>query len=470
MSFSSQYIILSLILLFNYSNCLYILPLNTSYDDWKQEKLVFKNLFYNKIFTELNIGNPTKTLPTFIKSEDYCSYILPSSSCPVETEYDSEKSSTFKSITDYDLDFKDFTDTCLANEEISLSTNIKDSKSNLKSLNFNKFYYKKKTDELPYLSGAFGFKLQNKQNEECQSFIENLGKETKDNQFTFEYFDEDENEDNARIVIGDYPHEYNKSFYSTNEYVKIFMNDSAVKTKDDFHLIFKEVYFYEDNRINSSRKIRINDESLLEASFIFEQNMFTVPIQFWNDYVSFFEKYGAMGICGMSYIDERYASIECLKDYISKADLDIHFPTIFIEHNNTNFTFEFSKDELIREYGDKMYFMIAVDTENPYRWGLGKIFMKKYLCTFNAKEKSVGIYTGFKGEDVDYSFNFFDSGIYVLLILGGNILVVLGCCMYGLISKCTKSPVDPTIMIESFSGTVDDLNKNLNGNQSKKKR
>ena len=234
MSNSSKYIFLSLIILFKYySNCLYILPLNTTYDDWEQDELIFQNFFYNKIFTELKIGNPSNTLSTFIKSEDNCSYIAPSYLCKIETEYEPNKSETFKNITDYNLVFKNFSNSCLANESIYLSTNINDYKSNLKNVSFNKFYYAPKntsSEKLPYICGVFGFRLQNEQNEECQSFIENFdeNKETKDSLVSIEYFEEDKN--NSRIVIGEYPHVYNKSFYSEDNYIKIFMNDSAIKT------------------------------------------------------------------------------------------------------------------------------------------------------------------------------------------------------------------------------------------------
>lgn len=474
MSNSSRYIFLSLIILFNYySNCLYILPLNTTYEDWEKDELVSKNFFYNKIFTELKIGDPSDTLPTFIKSGDYCSYIAFYTS-KIKTNYDATKSETFKSLTDYNLVYKDFNNSCLANERISLSTNLNNYKSDLTNVNFSKFYYapnNTKSQEMPYLSGVFGFKLQKEQNEECQSFIENFGENEKDRLVSIEYSEDEE--DNSRIVIGEYPHVYDKNLYSEDNFIKIFMNDSAVKTKGDYHLLFKEAYFYEENMIGSSRKISINDANLLESNFIFEQNMFTVPEEFFISYVvDFFAKYGSS--CNITTIDNRYISYVCHKKSISNADIYAHFPTIFLEHKEANFTFEFTYEELLKEKNEKLYLMMALDTLNENMWGLGKIFMEKYLCTFNSKEKSVGIYTKRNENSEDYSFDFLDSGIYVILILGGNILVVVGCIMYALISKCTKSSVDPTIMIESFSGTVDDLKKTLKednintGNKPKK--
>ena len=86
--------------------------------------------------------------------------------------------------------------------------------------------------------------------------------------------------------------------------------------------------------------------------------------------------------------------------------------------------------------------------------------MQKYLLNFDYKNKSIGYYYGTQEsnntDDNDNdknkeTFDFIENGIYVILILGINILVVFSCLFYAIISKCTKSKVDPTIMIESFS-------------------
>ena len=74
--------------------------------------------------------------------------------------------------------------------------------------------------------------------------------------------------------------------------------------------------------------------------------------------------------------------------------------------------------------------------------------MEKYLFTFDFGNQTIGYYneTYLRKE-----FDFIENGIYVLIILGLNILVAISCLLYCIIHKCTKSKIDPTITIESFS-------------------
>ena len=69
-----------------------------------------------------------------------------------------------------------------------------------------------------------------------------------------------------------------------------------------------------------------------------------------------------------------------------------------------------------------------------------------------------------KDDNEKKEFDFIENGIYVILILGINVLVIFSCLLYAIISKCTKSKVDPTIMIESFSKNNEDLKTNSEEN------
>ena len=162
-----------------------------------------------------------------------------------------------------------------------------------------------------------------------------------------------------------------------------------------------------------------------------------------------------MGYCEEVKTDlERYTTFICDKEsFNSTEELEFKntFPTLFLFHYGFNTTFEFTYDELIHENNGRLYFMIYTDTTN-YKgyWGIGKLFMEKYLFTFDFGKQSIGYYnqTYLKKE-----FDFIENGIYVLIIIGLNILVAISCLLYCIIHKCTKSRVDPTIMIDSFNAT-----------------
>lgn len=106
--------------------------------------------------------------------------------------------------------------------------------------------------------------------------------------------------------------------------------------------------------------------------------------------------------------------------------------------------------------------MIYTDNTNfDGFWGFGKLFMEKYLFTFDFGSQSIGYYnqTYLRKE-----FDFIENGIFVLIIIGLNILVAISCLLYCIIHKCTKSSVDPTIMIDSFSA-----NENLKEDKTEEK-
>ena len=192
--------------------------------------------------------------------------------------------------------------------------------------------------------------------------------------------------------------------------------------------------------------------------------MFVVPEEFFNLYEkNFFSQYSKA--CNKLLINGTYVSYFCNKKKLSLITPFLHgFPTVFFYNNMSNFIFEFNYKNLLVEKDDYYYFMMSFNNKTKSNvWEIGKIFMQKYLFTFNLLEKYVGFYTT-KGDYEDYSFNFLEDGIFVMIILGANILVVVSCILFAIIHKCTKSSVDPTVMIESFSGNVDDVKKNLNEN------
>ena len=459
-------------LIFLNINCFYVFQLKSTFDYDPSENLtneqIFHNLFYNHIYSELTIGEPSKKLNTFLKTKEYCSYIASYTSKLNNSDYEPENSTTFKNITDYNLEYKNFKDACLANENIKLSTNFNSDNSDLTKISIEKFYYapnNPKSEENPYKSGVFGFKYQN-ENEQCQSFIDsvknNSGTTLNRNNtvFTIEY-----DENYTRLILGEYPHVYEKNHYIKENFTKVFMNDSVKETKNDYHLTFTEIYFYKENRIGSqSKKISISDPNLMESIFVIEQNMFVVPEEFFNLYEkNFFSQYSKA--CNKLLINGTYVSYFCNKKKLSLITPFLHgFPTVFFYNNMSNFIFEFNYKNLLVEKDDYYYFMMSFNNKTKSNvWEIGKIFMQKYLFTFNLLEKYVGFYTT-KGDYEDYSFNFLEDGIFVMIILGANILVVVSCILFAIIHKCTKSSVDPTVMIESFSGNVDDVKKNLNEN------
>ena len=462
---SSLIYILFLSYVINHITCLYILPIKTSYDydkkDTKDISKIMHNFLTNNIYTELDIGKPSQKLATMIKSKDYCSYIG-ANLCHIEnSKYEPEKSEYFENITPYNLTFNNFKEVCLANEKMKFSTNYKNSFSSLEEVNLKQFYHAPKNEyssENPETCGVFGFKYKFDENIEgenkCTNLISGIYNKTNEKMkslvFSIKYSEKNENID-GKLVIGEYPHEYDSKNYDENDYKLVNLN---IDNNNDFHTIFYEIYFYVNNKKENDKKRIIDKPEQLHTKFILEQNMFMVPTEFFNFYrEAFFNEYFRKGACNIVAIDlSRYNTIICDKTKIdSLDDFYDNFPTAYFFHFEFNTTFEFEAKELLIEEDDKIYFMMYTDSSNNENmWGLGKIFMEKYLLTFDYGNKTIGYYYG-TNEKENKKFDLVKNGFYVLLILGANILVIFSCALYAIINKCTKSKVDPTIMIESFS-------------------
>ena len=458
-------LILLIFIAINYIECYYVLPLNTSYDYDPQETTdkaeIMHKYLTNNIYTELSIATPQQKLATLIKSTDYCSYIA-SNLCNIkDSNYDSEKSETFQPESEYNLEFKNFYDVCLAKELIQLSVNLTNT-SDLQNVDLEKFYYAPNNSnifETPYTCGVFGFRYKLdesiKGEDKCTNFLKGLNdssdisfNELDNLVFSIEYSTEEKDGDiDGNLIIGNYPHEYDPDKYNNYSYKEIYINDTSSEDNKDFHTKFSEIYYFDNNE-----KISMKDLDKLNVVFILEQNMFSVPQRFYNQYaISIFMQEG--NDCEEITIDsERYRTIVCEKvsDFTDET-----FPPIYFYHSELNKTFNFTRKELLVEKNGLFYFMLCVDTEATEEyWGLGKIFMEKNLLSFNYENNTIRLY--YISEDKEeekkkVEFDFLDNGIYVIIILGVNILVALSCALFAIIHKCTKSAVDPTIMIDSFS-------------------
>ena len=461
--------------------CYYILPLNESYEydnkDTNNISKIMLNDIKNNIYTIIEIGELGQKLALFIKTKDYCSYIG-SNLCHIsESNYDYKKSKSFENITPYNLTYKNFMNISLAKEKIKLLTN-KDNYSESKEINLTKFYHILNDEESAgniNTCGVFGFqyKINNDIEGEnnCKSFINNLydnvnilslidnSDELEPPIFSIEYSKENNNDIKNRLIIGIYPNDYNPNSYKENSYREIYMNNTSISSFDKyhFHLIFNDIYLLNKNE----SKTILKNSTYLHSIFIIEQNMISAPESFFELYLeNFFNAYIKNQSCEILLIDD-YKTLFCNKKKLDINSFYNSFPSLVFNHSGFDTKFEFNKNELFKEDENNIYFMIFSDKSNNDVWGLGKIFMEKYLFVFNYKNGTIRYYN--KTEDNINKFNFIENGIYVIIIFGLNIIIAFICLFICLYKKCSKNKIDPTILIESFSANIDyDKDDNVN--------
>ena len=87
------------------------------------------------------------------------------------------------------------------------------------------------------------------------------------------------------------------------------------------------------------------------------------------------------------------------------------------------YTFELTYDDLFREKGDKIYFLIWFSTSVKTAWEIGYPFMKKYLFNYNFDNKLVSFYNN-NIEGNNNESNDSKSWIIKLIIIVMLIIVV----------------------------------------------
>ena len=188
---------------------------------------------------------------------------------------------------------------------------------------------------------------------------------------------------------------YSNSAWKT-EFSQIYftMNDIKYKVKEGKNAVFA----IENNYIIGNK----NYQKLIEENF--------------------FKNYLDNNICYYEKINNpKYVILICNKD----SSFDINsFPTLYLYHRIFNYTFELNNKELFLEKSNKYIFLVFFWEYGLDYFTLGKIFLRKYLFTFNIDSKSIGFY------NVKYEEEFRDnnpSTISIIFRIIGFIIILIAC-------------------------------------------
>ena len=329
-------------------------------------------LSQNKIYIEGELGFPVQKINLYLTMET--SYLIISDSSIDISFYNSKKSSSYKNISELtDFYFELFTKGYYAKDNFLFRLSLeKDNKHNFNNIEFiHALEYSK---SIPILSGYFGLQLpkKNKPN------IYNLLKKEKiisEEYWTMKYTSDDE----GYFLIGEYPSEYEdeKGVRTTNS-----LPCSDENTDLCWYLKFNDIKFGEIN-VNRDRTAKISPE----LGYIVGTGEYQQKIS-----ENFFDKLGNK--CQKKLSDLNYYYYECDKN------IDIsNFKNLEFSHSDLMYNFIMTKDDLFKEYNDKIYFLIIFSMYSPYgsNWKLGKPFIKKYNFGYNTDKKK--IYFFYKEEE-----------------------------------------------------------------------
>ena len=193
----------------------------------------------------------------------------------------------------------------------------------------------------------------------------------------------------GEIVIGEFPHEYDKNNYCEKN---LYYNKVTCYTAPPFNYYsrFNE-FFYDNQSLLVTKTFQISiDHGFIEA-----------PLNDKKFFDPFFEKY--KDFCKEENLNNIYA-FHCKKEAIqSFRTIVFYFQNReiykFGQLNDFNLEFDY-KDLFIKENGGKnedLYFfqIIFKDSED---WIFGKPLFKKYRLVFDQNNKLYGIYSNIKKE------------------------------------------------------------------------
>ena len=271
------------------------------------------------------------------------------------------------------------------------------------------------------------------------SFIKQIKEKNLIKNYTFfiEYDKDNLNETSiGKIILGKFPHEYNKDKYNKKFfrefYAEIVLDSLGFKIKEAFYgknktfinMDFKALLAVEDNFI---RGTKIFKTILLEK---------------------FFDKNIERRLCYESrftYLDNnKYDFFYCEKkinlSYFENMEFIVDNFGISEEgdesYNNTNLVIELNYEDLFTEFDNKYYFMMYFPVKNYETdfFKFGKVLFQKYLLNFNLETKKIGFYLNEKKEEkkenIDDNGNEInkekESNFIAWILVGILVLIVLG--------------------------------------------
>ena len=223
--------------------------------------------------------------------------------------------------------------------------------------------------------------------------------------------------DKGLFLLGAKPHEYNPELFNEND----LFNSGFISEVDIKYFNFKinEIYF---ESYNTSEKIIINDldqiqliptYGLIKASKKYEEN---IEIYFFNYFIN-------NNKCFKEYRNindkEGYRTFVCYNEPNIKEELRKKFPVLKLKHKGFVYTFELNYDDLFKENGDKIYFLIWFAPHiMESGWEMGYPFTKKYLFSYNYDNKMVYFYNKIENKEETKK----TSNKYLII----NIVIIIG--------------------------------------------
>ena len=392
-------------------NCnIIVLPFRST----NNSKDIYKNCFMKELYTEVSIGSPPQNLNININPDNFIFYISPDicyDFSPSYYNYSNSQSFFLISAGPEEDGFYELGGGTYARESFSFfnSTDLKNNITNI----FLEFFYASYLSFPKYnqICGTLGLGMK-KRNENFGFDISltALKKKNLINSYSWMYifFNKDKEYDPTKIlnlpdinneyiiknfdgfiIIGNYPEiSTNEDKNNNNDYT---FKSLAVERDNElkWDIIINKIYNKYENINCIGKKIyfelSINYEYIISPKEYFDK----IIIPYFDDFIKN-KKCKLKEIKNNIYI---YEIIICEKKLFKEKDIG-NFPTIFFYHQDFNFTFELTYNDLFQIKDDEIFFLIIKNKNNFNQdlWKMGKIFLKKYQFSFNQDSKTINFH------------------------------------------------------------------------------
>ena len=373
------------------------------------------------IYTQIEIGDPPRKIDSLINFQDSLFYFwnISSSYIDLNSSYNPSNSSSFNIISNINNShFKN-----IISEDIYFYTDINctnKSKYKISKILFPELIINQS------LFNIIGMQINN--TNKTYNLINLLkSKDIIDNYIWTIKF---ENLTQGKLIIGDFPHNYDKNNYENK-------NLTLINTYSKGDKIFWGIQF---SAIKFGQKT-INDLNIgkIEPKFLDIIGPYEYIISIEE---IFFEKYKNKDICKRIFdkLDgEDIFRYVCDKDMFEKKDIDL-FPNLTLISAELNFSFVLTGKELFMEKNNKINFLIVSKFgKTDVDWKLGRIFLYKYQFVMDNDNNLIGIYK-------DNNKNVFEEKeknstmlIVILSILALNMIVILSVTNFCIWKKLCKN-------------------------------
>jgi len=387
-------------------------------------KILLDNYLEYKIYSEIKIGTPSKTLPLFINSNIKIFRMkfeeqIPNFDLNKYDKYVPLESSSFINITNLsNLEEFYFFGYSLINETIKLCKN-KNCNDEIEIKNIQLYSETKKdilNDKYSYSIAEIGipFSKSTDYQSDILNELKNFGI-INSTIITFEYNDNK----NGNIYIGEYPHIYDYNNYDKNLLMTAYsipnysINNQIKIRMDKIYISYENtnsVFYLENNNI----------------LFNFGSGIILSTEEYYNKILEiYFNKYINLNICEIHTekrgFNNNYQIISCQKREEFKIN---EFPTLYLFKEEFKYIFELNYLDLFEEIGNKYYFLIINFPFSNNNFELGKPFLKKYQMSYNVDMSTIHFYRKLDKNNKDNFENTIKDTRKKLIILF-NLIILL---------------------------------------------